>query len=128
MPYAPEHITAQQDGLMAEVGTWPADGTYRLYTGDPTQDGVELTVEAGYVHLAGSAATWAVDAGEPSITATLAYTATAAWSDVADFWGLHDSDGALRFYEALPEPFDVEAAGSASTTITIFYAHDFEED
>ena len=47
MPYAPLHITAQQDGLMAEVDTWPTDGEYRLYTGDPTEDWPDIGLPSG---------------------------------------------------------------------------------
>ena len=126
MPYNPAHLSAQQDGLMAEVDSWPADGTFRLWSGDPTEDGVEVPAMGGYGSVAASGVSWSVVSGEPAIEATLDYTATDAWGDTANVWAFHDSDGTLRFYEELPEELDVEAAGPVEVTVTLFYVFDFE--
>ena len=52
------------------------------------------------------------------------YTATDEWDEVAEWWAFHDSDGLLRFYEALTEGFDVQAAGANSTTISLYFDQD----
>lgn len=129
MPYATEHVEAQQDGLLAEVGTWPADGEYRLYNGDPTDGGVELVEENGYAHVSAASVTWAAVASEGAIEADFAWTATDAWDEVGEFWGFHDSDGSLRFYEELVNgAVRADAAGAVTATFKLTYAFDFAEE
>ena len=112
MPIPPEHLEANQDALLAIVGTFPADGEYRLYTEDPTETGVELTATGGYAPVSAASVSWAAVSGQPAVSATATFTASGAWAEVAEWWGLHDADDALRAYGPLDEPADVEAAGS----------------
>jgi hypothetical protein len=127
MPHAPEDITGQQDDLMAVVGNWTGC-TYHLYDGDPAEGGAELTAADGYEPIDHADVSWAVDSGQPSVSAELEYTATDEWDNVGEWWAVHNADDSLRFSMPLTESFDVQAAGVNSTTITAWFEQDYEED
>ena len=124
MPISPEHITANQDALMALVGTFADADEYRLYDEDPTETGVELSATGGYAPVAEASVTWAVVSGEPAVGATATFTASGAWAEVPQWWGLHDADDALRAYGPLEgdeAERSVEAAGSVPLELRAYF-------
>ena len=124
MPISPEHITANQDALLALVGTFPSDGEYRLYDEDPTATGVELSATGGYAPEPASGVSWAVVSGEPAVAAEATFTASGAWAEVPQWWGLHDADDALRAYgpiEGDESERSVEAAGSVPLELRAYF-------
>ena len=114
---------AQNAALDAVVGTFPDDGTYRLYDASL----VELTSDGGYAPADHSLTDWAAsNAGTKTTAAPVSFgTSTDAYSDVAYYWGVADSSGALVYYDLLPEQIAVGAAGTGvGFSPVLFYRSD----
>lgn len=113
---------AQNAALNAVVGTFPDDGTYRLYDGDL----VELTSDGGYAPAAHSLTDWAASSdGAVSTTVPVSFgTSTDAYSDAASYWGIADAAGALVYYDLLPEQIAVGASGTAVSFQPALYFRD----
>jgi hypothetical protein len=115
MPFAstPTGIAAQNAALDAVVATFPDDGTYRLYSGvpDPT---TELDSDGGYAPVPHGVADWAA-AADGSVTTAVPVslgTSTGAYSGTAYYWGIADASGAVVYWDLLPTPLTVTAAGT----------------
>ena len=125
MPLA---TTAAQDAALdAVVGTFPDDGTYRLFTGIPT-DGGELSGDGGYSPADHSTADWAAASG--GVVATTAPvslgTSTDAYADTAFYWAICDSAGAVVYWDELTSPISVTASGTVvEFTPRLFFRADF---
>jgi hypothetical protein len=117
MPFASTAagIAAQNAALAAVVATFPDDGTYRLFTGLPTEAGTELAATGGYAPAAHGTADWAAAAdGSVTTTAPVSFgTSTGAYSDVANYWAVCDVAGAVVYWDQLTNPIYVSASGTA---------------
>lgn len=121
-------VTYVNASLDAVVAAWPGSGaTYRLFASDPTLQAtptdVELTSDGGYAPVAFDPADWAsaVDGGKTTTAAVGFGTSTAAYSDVATFWGILDSGDLLVYSDFLDDPIEVDDTGAAvsfSPTLT----------
>jgi hypothetical protein len=130
MTYNPLNITAQQNGLLGDVGSWAADDEHALYTDDPYEGGTELTSTGGYTRQVG-ALTWTADVGEPSISAEIDFTHSGGgYSDVANYWVVFESDGTtIRWRKPLPTPVNVTAdtgAGTVTVGVTLNYGSEVD--
>ena len=114
--------TAQDAALDAVVATFPDDGTYRLFTGIPTSGG-ELTSDGGYAPADHSTADWAAASdGAVTTAAPVSFgTSTDAYADTAFYWAICDSSGAVVYWDLLPAPISVTAAGTAVKFTPILY-------
>jgi hypothetical protein len=115
--------------LDAVVDSWPASGaTYHLYASDPqaatTPSDVELDSSGGYAPVAFAPADFSAAAsGMKARASALDFgTTTAAYSDIAKYWGIVDTGGLLVFSDAMDDPIEVDAAGDpAAFTPTLTF-------
>ena len=120
MPIGADYEDACLDALVA---SFPA-GHYRLYWDLPTEAGSELAATGGYAPVAHASTDWAAAAGGVvSTSAPVSFgTSTDAWSDVAGYWAITDSLGALVYWDLLTEEIAVSAAGTAvEFTPSVFF-------
>jgi hypothetical protein len=115
--------------LDAVVDSWPASGaTYRLYASDPQAAAaitdVELGSDGGYapVDFAPTDFSDAASGVKARSSALDFGTTTAAYSDIAKFWGVVDTAGLLVYSDDMANPIEVDTAGDpASFTPTLTF-------
>jgi hypothetical protein len=127
MPLGADYIATALDDIVAG---WPATGaTYNLFVSDPsletTATDVELDSTGGYAGVTFAPSDWADASGNSKATTSAVSfgTSTDAYSDVATYWGILDTDGALVFSDDLDDPIEVDAASTAvSFTPTLTFS------
>ena len=129
MAWQPLDVEAQQDGLLAEVGTFDPTWEYVLFDDDPAEGGMELASGGGYVAQSAAGVSWAVEVGEPAVTADVDFTHSGGgWSGVAQWWGLRRPDASVPFAEPLSELVDVNdetPAGTVTVSLVLGYRFDY---
>jgi len=115
-------VTYVNAALDALVDSWPATGaSYRLYASDPQAvddpSTVELGSDGGYAALDFAPTDFSDAAsGLKSRSSALDFgTTTAAFSDIAKYWGITDTDGLLVFSDVMDDPIEVDAADDPAT-------------
>jgi hypothetical protein len=121
------YVNAALDALVA---SWPSSGAhYHLFVSDPAPETTALTVEltsgGGYAAVTFSPSDWAsASGGSITTTAPVSWgTSTAAYDDIATYWGIVDGSGLLVFSDSLDTPVEVDGASVAvARTPTISFA------
>lgn len=109
------------------ASTWPDSFNLRVYDGDPTNGGAELTSGGGYAPLVVSNDSTNfpdADGGQKTSAQFQFADATDAWDEVGEFWVL-EAGGDIYDYDEFDQPMNVTAAGAVpAVVLTIGFDQD----
>lgn len=126
MPFA---TTADQDAALdAIVASLIDPATWRLHASIPADTGTELAAMGGYAPAPYSLADWAASSGGAKPATADFGIATGAYSDVAPYWAIHNSAGAVILWDFIPGESVAVGDGGTVSPVTVSPALYFRND